>query len=196
MEFANYHTLTFPPPIAFGDDELFQLCVANKDLNIERDKYGRIIIMSLNSSIYAHYHAILQFKLFEWNQKLNRGRVFDSSAGFVLPDGSMRSPDVAWVSHKQWNQLAKQQKLKFAPLAPEFVVEVKSPSDALKDLQNKMIAWMDTGVLLGWLVDIEKEKVYVYTQEGLISLVEGFSSEIDGGEVLPGFKFGLSLFSE
>ena len=193
MEFANYHTLTFPSSIALSDDELFHLCVANKDLNIERDKHGRIIIMSPNSSIYAHYHAILQFKLFEWNQGQNQGKVFDSSAGFVLPDGSMRSPNVAWVSNEQWDKLTKKQKIKFAPLAPEFIVEVRSPSDALKDLQSKMMAWMENGVLLSWLIDVEKEKVYIYTQEGLTSLIEGFSSEVEGGEVLPGFKFDLSL---
>ena len=193
MESANYHTITFPPPIALSDDELFQLCVANKDLNIERDKDGRIIIMSPNGSLSDHIGALIVIELGIWNKTAQKGIVFSSSSGFTLPDGSMRSPDVAWVSNEQWDKLTKKQKIKFAPLAPEFIVEVRSPSDALKDLQSKMIAWMENGVLLSWLIDVEKEKVYIYTQEGLTSLIEGFSSKVEGGEVLPGFKFDLSL---
>ena len=193
MGFANYHTITFPPPIALSDDELFQLCLANKDLNIERDKHGRIIIMSPSGSLSDHIGALIVIELGIWNKTAQKGIVFSSSSGFTLPDGSMRSPDVAWVSNEQWDKLTKKQKIKFAPLAPEFVVEVKSPSDALKDLQSKMIAWMENGVLLSWLIDVEKEKVYIYTPEGLTSFIEGFSSEVEGGEVLPGFKFDLSL---
>ena len=175
-----------------SDDEFFEFCQANKELDFERDKYGNIIIMSPNSSLNSRNHSIIQNRLFLWNEEEKGGVIFDASAGFTLPDSSVRSPDVAYIAKKNWDALTKQEKAKFAPIVPEFIVEVMSPSDVLKDLQAKMTHWIDNGVQLGWLIDPVNEKAYIYTPVGITKIAENFDTILDGSPTLPGFTFALS----
>ncbi len=193
----NIHTISFPGRLAMSDDEFFEFCQANRQLDFERDKYGNIIIMSPNSSLNSRRHSILQNSLFQWNEdNQGKGVVFDASAGFTLPDTSVRSPDVAWVVKEKWNKLTNKEKSAFAPIVPEFIMEVMSPSDTLKDLQDKMGHWIENGVQLGWLIDPENEKAYIYTSEGITRIAESFDTQLDGAPMLPGFTFDLSLLRD
>ncbi|MBV6643776.1 MAG: Uma2 family endonuclease [Cyclobacteriaceae bacterium] len=192
----NGHILKFPEHLTFTDDELFAFCQKNPELNIERDKHLNLIIMSPTGSLTGNINSKILIRLGIWNDEMNSGRVFDSSTGFTLPDRSMRSPDVSWVSNEQWDKLTLDQKMKFAPVCPEFVVEVKSPSDSLKELKNKMTEWMANGVRLAWLIDTEEHKVNIYNKNGSRQVIESFDTKLGGGDVLPGFQFDLSLLKE
>lgn len=196
MLIENGYLLEFPENLAFDDDQLFEFCQKNPDLNIERDKHKNLILMSPTGSLSGNINSLINAELTIWNRQRSTGKVFDSSTGFLLPDGSMRSPDISWVSNQQWNKLTKEQKRKFAPVCPEFVVEVKSPSDSLKQLQDKMIEWMSNGVKLGWLIDVDEQKAYTYHSEGVQEAVEDFGSKLSGKEVLPGFELNLSILKE
>jgi Uma2 family endonuclease len=113
--------------------------------------------------------------------------------GFRLPNGSMRSPDLAWIKKERWEQLSPEDQEKFAPLTPDFVIEVRSRSDSLKELQNKMQEWIDNGCRLAWLIDPVQQKAYVYKREGLIKTAETFNEQLSGEDVLSGFELDLSL---
>lgn len=194
-QLENGYILEFPEDLTFTDDELFAFCQKNPELNIERDKHLNLIIMSPSGSLSDHFSHLISTELEIWNRNKKLGIVFGSSSGFTLPDGSMKSPDTAWVSTEQWNKLSREQKLKFAPVCPEFVVEVKSPSDSLKELKNKMTEWMNNGVKLAWLIDTEERKAYIY-EGSTEQTVDHFDTKLSGGTVLPGFEFDLSALKE
>ena len=179
-----------------SDNEFFEFCQANKELDFERDQYGNIIIMSPSGSLSDHLAIQIAGELIAYNKENNEGVVFGSSAGFTLPDSSIRSPDVAYVSKKNWNALTSEEKSKFAPVVPVFLVEVMSPSDVLKNLQTKMTHWMDNGVQLGWLIDPTNEKAYIYTPAGITKIVEDFDTILHGSPILSGFTFPLSLLRD
>lgn len=118
---------------------------------------------------------------------------FDSSGGFRLPDTSMRAPDAAWVRMERWQQLSIKEQEKFAPLTPDFVIEIRSKSDSLPELNNKMLKWTANGCRLAWLIDPLEQKAYVYTPDGLTETLNSFDETLSGGEVLPGFQLDLSV---
>ncbi|WP_421871234.1 Uma2 family endonuclease [Marinoscillum sp.] len=192
MILKNGYSLSFPKNLQFTDDELFDFCQRNPDLNIERDHNNNILIMSPTGSLSGKFSSTLIIELGIWNKENHLGHVFDSSTGFSLPDGSMRSPDVSWVSNEKWDQLSLAEKKKFAPVCPEFVVEVMSPSDDLSELKDKMLMYLTNGAQLGWLFDIENEAVFVYTPNNQSSTV-GYDHLLKADQTLPGFEFDLSL---
>ncbi len=196
MAFENGYVLSFPPHLQFSDDELFQFCQQNPDLNIERDNNQNIIIMSLTGSLSGAYTSCILIELGIWNKSSKLGHVFDSSTGFTLPDGSMRSPDVSWVSNKQWDALSPDQKRKFAPVCPEFAVEVKSPGDKLEELKKKMQSYLSNGALLGWLFDVDNETVWVYSPGQEVSVIYGYNKNLKADDTLPGFEMDLRLLKE
>ncbi len=185
--------LKFPADTQFTDDELFEFCVANKELRIERDKNGQIIIMPPTGSLSSSLNMTAASLLWNWNQRLKKGVVFDSSGGFRLPNGAMRSPDAAWIKKERWEQLSPEEQEKFAPLAPDFVIEVRSRTDGLKELQSKMQEWIESGCQLAWLIDPVEQKAYVYTPQGLTKTLETFGEKLSGEEVLPDFELDLSV---
>ncbi|MEM9325838.1 MAG: Uma2 family endonuclease [Bacteroidota bacterium] len=195
MILENGFILSFPEDLAFDDDALLAFCAANPELRIERDENKQLIIMSPTGSLAASYHHIIHLALGIWNSQNSTGIVFDASAGFRLPDTSIRAADLAWLSRKKWDALSKEQKQKFAPICPEFIVEVKSPSDSWAELQRKMEAWSKNGVLLGWLIDVEKEKALVY-HESTVDEISNFNHKLEGGVVLPGFEFDLGTLKD
>ncbi len=178
--------------LTLTDDELFQLCAANRDLRIERDSNGNLSLMSPAGGETSSRNIILGAELVIWNRASQLGKAFDSSGGFILPSGAMRSPDVSWIPIERWHQLGAEERKKFLPLCPDFVIELRSPSDRLKDLQKKMQEWMDNGCRLGWLIDPVEEKTYVYREKGENSVVESFDEALSGEEVLPGFVLELT----
>ena len=165
--------LTFPEPVSslvvrirgleqFSDDEYWSFCGANRDLRIERSPDGEIVILPLNGGESAYRTTEVAGELFSWARRDGRGKAFGPSVQYFLPDGSGRSPDTSWVSNESIEHLTKQQRRKFLRLTPEFVIEVLSPTDRLKQAKEKMELWIANGVELGWLIDGDAETVYVY----------------------------------
>ncbi len=177
--------------VRLSDDELFRLCAANRELRIERDSNGNLILMAPAGGETSARNVNLGADLVIWNRKTRLGIAFDSNGGFVLPNGAMRAPDISWIPIERWNGLSAEQRKKFLPLCPDFVVELRSPSDRLADVKKKMQEWMDNGCRLGWLIDPEEEKAYIYRQNGDQSVVESFDETLSGEDVMPGFVLAL-----
>ena len=167
--------LTFPEPISslavrrpgrekFSDEDYWAFCVANPDLRVERTAQGEMVIVppAGGESDYRSSEVITELKV--WARKDGRGTGFGSSVQFFLPDGSGLSPDAAWVSNASLHRLTRQQRKKFLRISPEFVVEVLSPSDNLKEAKAKMELWIANGVELAWLIDGDARTVYIYRQ--------------------------------
>ncbi len=185
-------TIQIPDQYPMTDDELFAFCAANKELRIERDEYGQLIIMSPTGSFTGNKNFRLAGMFWQWVERNpDLGYGFDSTAGFTLPDNSMRSPDVSWIKKERWESLTIEQQKKFAPICPDFVIELRSESDSLAQLKSKMKHWIKNGCQLAWLIDPIDEMAYVYTMNGFEFEVTGFDNTLDGGELLSGFQLFL-----
>ena len=174
-----------------SDDEFFELCQANPSLSFERNARQEIIIMPPAGSESSESSLETQGQLWLWNRQTRLGHVHESSAGFKLPDSSVRSPDAAWLSEAKWEQLTPEQRRKFSPVYPGFMVEVKSPSDDVAALQAKMDDYLTNGMQLGFLLDVEAETAYIYRPGQPAETVQGYYQELRGEPVLPGFRFDL-----
>jgi Uma2 family endonuclease len=172
------------------DEALYRLCVSNRELRIERTRDGELIIMPPAGGESSRRNSLVVAALVSWNEKDHAGIVFDSSGGFLLPNGAMRSPDTAWVARERWERLSAEERRKFPPLCPDFVVELRSESDRLPPLQAKMEEWIENGCRLAWLIDPGQERAYVY-RPGAELREFPFTTELQGGEVLPGFTLPL-----
>ena len=187
--------IEMPVTLKMGDlmseEEFFQFCQMNDTLEFERDSQGNIILMSPTGSFTGNFNSRISGYLFVWNENSHLGEVFDSSTGFTLPNGAVRSPDVSWVKSEKWNLITESQKEQFAPVCPDFVVEIRSKSDGLKYLQNKMEEYISNGTQLGWLIDRFEEKVYVYRITGGIFIHDTLNVKLSGETILPGFVLDL-----
>ena len=179
------------PPMTFRVAESFEEFVAlNPDLRVEQNRNGEIVIVSPAGSESASRNVEISFQLHRWSKSYG-GKTFDSSVLFTLPDGSKRGPDVSWIEMERWEALSKEDREAFAPICPAFVIELRSRSDRLTDLQQKMLDYVANGVQLGWLIDPYKRQVYIYRQNReLESLAE--PSALLGEDALPGFVLDLS----
>jgi Uma2 family endonuclease len=178
------------PVIDLTDDQFFEFCQINRDLRIERTATGELLIMPPTGSETGGSNFELSGQLFIWTKQDGTGRGFDSSTGFTLPNGATVSPDISWVKLERWNTLSALQKTKFAPIAPDFVVELRSKSDTLKDLQDKMQQYMNNGVKLGWLIDRKQRRVYVYRPGVPVEQLDN-PETVSGSPELPGFVLKL-----
>lgn len=185
--------LIYPPFNQMSDEELFDFCLQNKDLAIERDKNGELLFLPSNPTFCSIKKASLLGELDLWNRDKRKGIVFDSFAGFFLPDTSMRSPDAAWIGKEKLDSLSEEKRQGFVYIAPDFVVEFISPWDNRNELNGKMEKWRSNGVKLGWLIDAKNETVFIYRADGTISKVEAFVQSLSGENVLPDFEFDLKL---
>jgi Uma2 family endonuclease len=158
----NATTLEIPSYFIVSQEQFELLAIANRDLRLERSPNGELIIMPPTGGTTGKRNAKLITYFVNWNDQMQLGEVFDSSTAFRLPNGSNRSPDVAWVSRDHWQSLTSEQQDSFPPLCPDFVVELRSKSDSLKSLQDKMEEYLENGLLLGWLIDIQNKTVEVY----------------------------------
>lgn len=176
-----------------SDKEFMHFCSINKKHRIERDKYGNIIIMPPLSgkSGYREDEVIVEIKI--WHRKISTGMAYGSNTGFILPNGATRSPDASWTSQERWNKLTDEEKDRFLPVVPDFVIEVRSKSDGLKQLKDKMEEWLENGVRLAWLIDPKNKTTYIYRANGTSDIVEGFDKKLSGEDVAVGFEFDLSL---
>ena len=183
-------TVNFNSIIKLTDEQFFQLCQDNETLRFERNATGELIIMPPAGGETGNRNAGLTAQLWMWNELNKLGRVFDSSTGFKLPNGADRSPDAAWVKLERWDALTQEQKIKFPPLCPDFVVELLSPSDSLKETQEKMQEYMDNGARLGWLINRKLRQVEIYRQGKDVEVLENPVTLL-GEDVLPGFVLNL-----
>ena len=185
-------TLDFNSIIDLTDEQFFQLCQANQNLRFERNATGELIIMPPVGGESSNRNAGLTAQLWVWNQKYKLGITFDSSGGFKLPNGADRSPDASWVKLSRWNELTPEQKTKFLPLSPDFVIELLSPSDSLKTTQKKMEEYKSNGVRLGWLINRKNRQVEIYRIGNVVEILDNPDS-LSGEDVLPGFVLDLEM---
>jgi Uma2 family endonuclease len=183
--------IRFPESICFSEEDFFEFCQLNKDLRIERTQYGEILVMPPTGGETGSRGSEINMQLRLWAKQDGTGEVFDSSTGFTLPNMAMRSPDAAWVLRSRLAILTSEEKQKFIPLCPDFVIELKSPSDNLKTIQAKMVEYIENGTRLGWLLNPETRRVEIYGPGGRREVIEG-AENISGDPVLPGFKLDLS----
>lgn len=183
-------TVNFNSVIKLTDEQFYQLCQDNETLRFERNSKGELIIMPPTGGETSNRNGRLNQQLFNWTDTDGTGIAFDSSGGFKLPNGADRSPDASWVKLERWNALTPGQKTKFAPLCPDFVVELLSPSDSLKDTQEKMKEYRDNGARLGWLINRKSRQVEIYRQGQDVEVLESPAS-LSGEDVLPGFVLNL-----
>jgi Uma2 family endonuclease len=173
-----------------SDEELYELCEQNSELRIERTAQGDITVMSPAGGASSHRSLKVAAALDRWAEKDGTGAAFESSAGFVLPNGAMRAPDASWVLRSRLDEIPRDTRERFLPLCPDLVVEIKSPSDKLADLEAKMEEYRENGVRLGWLIDPEARRVHVYRPERQVETLEG-PLGVTGDPELPGFVLDL-----
>lgn len=188
-------TLKLSPVVRMNDDDFYNLCQANPNLRLERTAKGELVVMPPTGGEGGKGEADLITDLNIWNRQTQLGVVFSSSTGFKLPNGAGRSPDAAWVELSRWSALSPGQRRKFPPLAPDFVIELRSATDELEPLQAKMQEYMENGVQLGWLINPQQRIVEVYRQ-GQPKQILNSPSSLSGEEVLPGFVLDLSRIFE
>jgi Uma2 family endonuclease len=183
------------PVIELTEDQFFEFCQINQELRIERTAEGDLVIMPPEGGETGNRSAILVTVLTQWALQDATGVTFGSSTGFILPNGAMRAPDTAWVRRSRLTTLTADQKQKFLPLCPDLVVEIRSPSDRLSNLQEKMQEYLDNGAQVGWLIDPSSRTVYVYRPNRPVVSLE-HPATIAGDPVLPGFSLDLQTIWE
>ncbi|MEH2181034.1 Uma2 family endonuclease [Nostoc sp.] len=190
----NATTTTFPSTlklkIDLTDEQFFQMCQKNRDYRFERIASGEILIMPPTGSDTGNRNFDMVVELGIWNKQTKLGKGFDSSTGFTLPNGAERSPDASWVKIERWNALTPEQQEKFAPICPDFVVELRSRTDSLKELQEKMQEYIENGTQLGWLIDRKNKRVEIYRPGKDVEILDNPAS-LSGENVLPGFVLDL-----
>lgn len=196
--FTDHATLKAPLVLRMGPlssrisgKEFFDFCQLNPDWRIERKASGDLIIGSLNGGEASRCNALFYLAIGNWNDVAGLGDLFDASTGFELPNGAVRSADCSWLTRDRWQSLSQSQRERFPPLAPDFVLELRSPSDSLTDLQAKMREYIECGVRLGWLIDPLTRRVWIYQPNSSAIQLEN-PIIIDGGDVLPGFVLNLN----
>jgi Uma2 family endonuclease len=179
--------------VALSDEQFYHICQNNRELKFERTTQGDLIIMSPVGGESGNREADLLIDLGIWNRQTGLGFIFSSSTIFKLPNGADRSPDVAWIRREKWLALSQQQRQKFPPLAPDFVIELKSATDKLEALRFKMLEYQEAGVLLGWLINPQQQQVEIYRLQREVEIYN-LPAALSGETVLPGFCLRLSRY--
>jgi Uma2 family endonuclease len=187
--------LQIPQSLKFTDDKFVEMVAANKDLRLELSAQGELSIMSPTGGETGDRNLELGGQVWFWNRQNGLGKAFDSSTGFKLPNGATRSPDVSWIKIARWNALTPEQRKRFLPLCPDFVIELVSESDDLADTQAKMREYIANGLRLGWLINPKDKQVEIYRQNQEIEVLQS-PANLSGEDVLPGFILDLQpIFS-
>ena len=179
--------------VGLSDEQCYQLCQINENWQLEETAQGELLIMPPVGAISGNREAEFNADLVIWNRQTKLGKVFSSSTIFILPNGGKRSPDVAWITNERWQALTLEEQEKFPPLCPDFVIELRSRTDSLKQLQDKMQEYLDSGLPLGWLIDPQNQQVEIYRQDQPIEIVK-LPTTLSGEQILPGFTFELPMF--
>ena len=187
--------LQIPKSLKFTDDKFVEIVAANKDLRLELSSQGELSIMSPTGGETGDRNLELGGQVWFWNRQNGLGKAFDSSTGFKLPNGATRSPDVSWIKIERWNALTPEQRKRFLPLCPDFVIELVSESDDLADTQAKMREYIANGLRLGWLINPKNKQVEIYRPNQEIEVLQS-PANLSGENVLPGFILDLQpIFS-
>jgi Uma2 family endonuclease len=187
--------LQIPESLKFTDDKFVEMVAANKDLRLELSAQGELSIMSPTGGETGDRNLELGGQVWFWNRQNGLGKAFDSSTGFKLPNGATRSPDVSWIKMERWNALTPEQRKRFLPLCPDFVIELVSESDDLADTQAKMREYIANGLRLGWLINPKNKQVEIYRPNQEIEVLQS-PANLSGENVLPGFILDLQpIFS-
>ncbi|MBE9099908.1 Uma2 family endonuclease [Vacuolonema iberomarrocanum] len=183
--------VTLPAIAPMTSEQFYEFCLANRDLRIERSANGEVIVMPPTFSDTGNRNVRIVQQLANWVDQDSTGEVFDSSAGFTLPNGAMRSPDASWIRRDRWEALTQAEKESFAPICPDFVVELRATNDPLSRLQDKMQEYINHGALLGWLIDRKSRTVHVYRPNRSPEMLND-PEVVSGDPELPVFKLSLS----
>ncbi len=172
-------------------EQFYELCQMNSELRLELSVNGEVIIMPPAFSDTGNRNFNIAVQLGVWADQDGTGEAFDSSTGFTLPNGAIRSPDASWIKSDRWNALTDKQKASFAPICPDFVIELRSASDTLKSLQNKMQEYIENGAMLGFLIDRKNSTVQVYRPARSPEILSNPKS-VSGDPELPGFVLQMA----
>jgi len=181
--------------VELSDDQFYQLCQINEYYKFEQTAKDELIILPPSNLITGNREAELNGNLMIWNRQTKLGKVFSSSTVFTLPNGGKRSPDVAWIANERWDSLTIQEKEKFAKICPDSVIELRSRTDSLSQLQEKMQEYLNSGLRLGWLIDPQNQQVEIYRQNQSVEIVS-LPTSLSGENVLPGFILELPVFKD
>jgi Uma2 family endonuclease len=184
--------IRIPPRLKVTDEQFIQLVRVNPELRMERTAEGELIVMPPTGSEGGSYNAELTTDLAIWNRQTQLGIAFDSSTGFRLPNGATRSPDSAWITKERWNSLTPEQRKGFAPICPDFVLELASVTDDIEELRAKMQEYINNGCRLGWLIDPRTQQIEIYRPYQLVEVLNAVYT-LSGEDVLPGFVLNLEL---
>ncbi|NES70831.1 MAG: Uma2 family endonuclease [Okeania sp. SIO2D1] len=176
--------------VEFTDEQIFQLYLSNRDLRFERHANKDLIVISPTRREAENLNGRVIQQLFNWIDRGGNGVAFDSSIGYKLPNGVNRSPDISWIPQQLWEALTQEQKYRFVPLCPNFVIELLSPGDSLPETQERMREYQQHGTRLGWLIDYRQRRVEIYRQEEAVEVV-AFPHSLSGEDILSGFVLDL-----
>jgi Uma2 family endonuclease len=179
--------------VDLSDEQFYQLCQVNQNWQLERTAKGELVIMPPVGGVSGNREADLNGSVWLWNRQSQLGRVFSSSTIFRLPNGGDRSPDVAWVANERWELLTSEEQEKFPPLCPDFVIELRSRTDSLPQLQEKMQEYLNSSLRLGWLINPQAQQVEIYRPNQTVEIVQ-LPASLSGEDVLPGFVLDLPVF--
>lgn len=179
--------------VTLSNEQFYQLCQDNENWQLEQTAKGELVIMPPVGGISGNRESDLNADLVIWNRQTQLGKVFSSSTIFRLPNGAARSPDVAWVANERWDLLTPEEQEKFPPLCPDFVIELRSLTDFLSQLHEKMQEYLNGGLRLGWLINPQAQQVEIYRPNQSIEIVQ-LPTTLSGENVLPGFILELPLF--
>ena len=186
------NTINIPSTFKVTEEQFQALATANRDLRLERTANGQLIIMPPTGGNTGKRNAQLSAQFVIWNNQTKLGEVFDSSCAFRLPNGADRSPDVSWVKIERWNQLTPEQQETFPPLCPDFVLELRSRTDTMASLREKMQEYLANGICLGWLIDPKNKIVEIYQPQQAVKVLNA-PQTISGENILPGFSLNLEI---
>jgi Uma2 family endonuclease len=184
-------TITIPQTFKVTHEQFQQIAAVNRDLRLERTATGELIVMAPTGSETGNRNLDISGQLWLWNRQTKLGIAFDSSSGFQLPNGADRSPDASWVKLERWQTLTLKEREGFAPLCPDFVVELRSKSDNMEPFREKMREYIANGSRLGWLIDRKNQKVEIYRQNQDVEILDN-PRTLSGEDVLPGFVLDLT----
>lgn len=179
------------PAVPMSQDQFFDLCQQNPEMRFERTAQGELIVMPPAGGESSAQNLSLSGQLYAWYRRVGKGKAFDSSGGFVLPNGATKNPDAAWVSDERLATVTPEQMKKFPPVCPDFLAELMSPSDSLPRMQEKMEEYVANGTKLGWLIDPNKKQVHVYSAGQAVQILDN-PATVSADPELPGFVLDLA----
>ncbi len=171
-----------------NDEQFFAFCQANKQLSFERSSAGEIFISDSKPTLQGLINDRVSGELGVWNKQYRLGKCFDSSTGFTLPNTAVRSPDAAFITNERWKALSESEQKRFAPICPDFVIELMPQSDHVQNLHAKMQEWMNNGCRLAWLINADAAEAHIYRADGSVTALQGTDTVLSGEDVLPYFS--------